>query len=326
MRRGGVRRRWHEVMVRVAAVAAGLGGSAAAAGETIYALTIFGELVRFEASSPSAVTSVGPVSGLVPNHRVRAMDFRPSTGELYLLSSGGTGVTNNRAQLYTVDLATAVLTPVGGGLLLTGSSSPRISMDFDPATDLLRVVTGTRQNYRVSPVTGELVAQDGNVFYGPGDPYAGQIPETGDLAFTPLSPGGTSTLYHLDAVGAILATMPTPATGRLVTRGTSGLELQNLFTVENTIGMDISMVTGLAYVTTDLVFFDGVNYAFDPIDRLFRVDLTTGRFSLVGSTGLQLLDMAVVVPEPQVAGVLACAWAGVAVRRRTRLVGGSGVN
>lgn len=295
-----------------------LGPQRPAWAETIYALTIFGELVRFEASSPSVWTSVGPVSGLVPNHRVRAIDFRPATGELYLLSSGGTGVTNNQAQLYTVDLTTAGLTRVGSGLVLAGSSSPRISVDFDPATDWLRVLTGTRQNYRVSPVTGSLVAQDANVFYGAGDPYAGQVPETGDLAFAAGVAGGPSTLFHLDAVGAILATMPTPNTGRLVTRGTSGLELQNLFTVENTIGMDISMLTGRAFVTTDLVLFDGVNYSFDPIDRLFEVNLATGRFSLLGTTGLQLLDMAVVVPEPSAVAVGVAVWGALGVAGANR--------
>jgi len=293
--------------------------------EQIYAVSSAGGLVRFDSASPGKVTTVGALRGLVANHNPRAIDFGPADGRLHLLSSGRMTVTNGRAQLYTVDLASAVATPVGAGFVLTGNSSNRVSMDFNPVVDRLRVVTGTRNNYRVNPNTGAMVQADGTITYDAGDPLFGQVtPVPGDVACTNNFAGAISkTLYYYEYALDTIATMgsmggspASPNTGTLFTVGDTGLFDAGFFSDENTIGFDISGVTGTAYVTTELVNI--ATGAANPRDSLFSVNLETGLLSNLGSAGVALIDSAGVIPEPgaAVVGVLGMGLPRIGGRRR----------
>jgi hypothetical protein len=154
-------------------------GSAPVRAEAIYGITdgfngVPQSLVRFDSASPGSVTTVGPLTGMVGDQVAAAIDFRPATGQLYLGAGG------SRAQLFTVDLATAALTPVGPAFDPTGYGYP--SFDFDPVRDELRVITMTsgaeksNTNSRFDPDTGALIANDANVAYADGDENARDEP------------------------------------------------------------------------------------------------------------------------------------------------------
>ena len=68
-------------------------------------LTAGNQLVHFSSSTPNAITTVGPITGVASGQTLVAIDFRPANDQLYGLAvGGGTG------QLYTIDPTTGVAT------------------------------------------------------------------------------------------------------------------------------------------------------------------------------------------------------------------------
>lgn len=297
----------------VTAALALLSGNARA--ELLFGVTdpAFGalSLVSFDSATPSTLTTVAPITGLVAGHTLRGIDFRPSDGQLYALSNAGTGTA---AQLYTVNLTTGALTTIGAGLTLTGNTSARISLDFNPVVDALRVITGSTQNFRVNPNTGALIAQDTNI--SPNAIYAG-------IAYTNNFVGATSTtLYAYDfsndtigTIGSIGGTPSSPNGGVYTTVGGSGF-----VAFAANLGFDISGATGAAYISMD------DNDSPNDNTEFFTVNLTTGAMSLVGNFPVPLLDISVrpvavsaTAPEPGTFALLALSGlplAGAVLRRR----------
>src|SRR4051812_22850620 len=130
-------------------------GPRSARAEIIYGITASFDgapqtLVQFDSASPATVTAVGPLTGLGPGQVAAAIDFRPATGQLYLGAGGSS------AQLYTLNVNTAALTPVAPAFDPAGYGYP--SFDFDPVRDELRVLTSDpganpKTNARFNPTT-----------------------------------------------------------------------------------------------------------------------------------------------------------------------------
>ena len=72
---------------------------------TIYGVTSSNQLVRFGATSPGNVTTVGAITGLQSGENVLGIDFRPATGQLYALGSN--------SRIYTINKKTGAATLVG---------------------------------------------------------------------------------------------------------------------------------------------------------------------------------------------------------------------
>lgn len=261
-------------------------------------------LVSFDSASPGNLAFIGGISGIVAGHTLRGIDFRPADGQLYAISSAGSA-----AQLYTIDTSTGVATAVGPALTLTGNTSARISLDFDPVTDELRVVTGTGQNYRVNADTGTLIAQDANI--NPGSPLIAGIAYTNNVV------GATDTTLYAydffsDDIGTIggLNGIPSPNGGQFSVIGDSGF-----VAFDAALGFDISGATGIAYISMDDFASPDANSEF------FRVNLATGAMTFSGNLRSALLDISVVpvaVPEPTTLtmALMGLGWAGAYVRRR----------
>ena len=292
--------------VSAAAVAALAGHASAAIGEAVYGMTgsaIGTSLVVFPSHNPAAITNIGMFSGMKDNQVLRAMDFRPATGELYALSVAG-----RDAQLYTVNLNTAALTPVGPGFSIVGNGFPaRVSMDFNPTVDRLRIVTGSGQNMRVNPNTGGLVAQDGALQYAAGDIYEGQTPFAVGAAYTNNYQGATTTtLYGWDFNHDALAIQSPPNSG---TWNTVGTHDPSLVTDDGGVGFDISGFTGEAYMNFRALGTTTEYFA--------TVDLATSSLTLVGEfNGVDMLDIAVYTPAPSAAALLGLG--GLVAGRRRR--------
>lgn len=298
----------------------------AAAQERIYGITAADSqaatpttsLVTFTTTTPFAISTVGTLTGLVSNHTVRSIDFRPSNGQLYALSTSPTSVAS--AQLYTVNLSTAALTPVGPGFILGSNNSDSVDIDFNPVTDTLRVVTGTGDggnNFRVSPTTGTLVSADSTLVYGGGDPHAGFSPGVVGIAHSNNVAGAASTtLYAWDYTNDGLARIggpggaPSPDLGGMTTIHSPA----SFFTSFDGIGVDISGYSGVFYATHD-----------DPETGtqmgLYTRNLTTGAETLVGNypagtfiTGISVSP----IPAPEPGLLVGCGLAvvGWAARRR----------
>lgn len=267
------------------AVAAFAGAIGSARAELIYGLTTdpAPALVTFDSANAGALLSTGLISGIVAGQTLRGIDFRPSTGQLYAMSSAGSA-----AQLYTIDLGSFAATAIGGPLTLAGSTSIRVSIDFNPVADALRVVTGDGQSYRVNPTTGALIAQD--TALSPANSFAAGIAYSNSFA------GATqTTLYAYNYFDDFLSTIggingvPSPNGGVVTGIGPSGALA---FTAG--IGFDISGL-GMAYLS-----LDDANGS-TPTTEFYRVDLATGAASLLGNSPTVLLDISAAVtpiPEP----------------------------
>jgi hypothetical protein len=292
---------WKAAILALAAL--GLQGSNARA-ELIYGITtatngqfVGANLVNFDSANPGAVSVVAPLSGALPNHAVRSIDFRPNGGALYAISTDTTSLAT--AQVYTVNPSTGVLTPQGGTFTLTGNTNSGVMIDFNPVADRLRITTigSTNNNYRWNPVTNAFVQQDTNfAFPAAGDPNSGQtnINVTG-TAYSNNVPGATSTTLYgweyqrdtLLTIGSVGGSPNSPNSGILSTVFTPG----TFRTTLANIGMDISGNTGICYVSHD-----------DPNTgaphSLFTLDLATGTQTSLGTFGSTLIADVAVVPEP----------------------------
>src|SRR5688572_5546900 len=91
-------------LVGLASLSFAIANEATLSAETIYISTA-SRLQSFASGAPGALLSDVAVTGLTSGESLEGIDFRPATGELYGLGSTG--------QLYRLDPATGVATPVG---------------------------------------------------------------------------------------------------------------------------------------------------------------------------------------------------------------------
>jgi Domain of unknown function (DUF4394) len=257
-----------------------------------------GNVFSFDSATPGTVVNNQSLTGVVAGQSVRAIDYRPSNGVLYMLS---TGATTSDARLYTVNVTTGAAT-VLGSLTLTGATGTRHSMDWNPVTGLLHIVSGSsRTHFTVDPTT--LTVNSLGLF------GAGTL-NTG-LAFDNNFTGSASTTaYIYEYQSDELRRVTNLATSAVTTVGTP---FAPDLTGTGSQGMDINGTDSFAYFNTDM--FDGplANTA----DHLFTLPLAGGAATYLGQIGLPTLDISVMpIPEPSATAALLLAAAALGRRRR----------
>ena len=253
--------------------------------QTVFALS-GNQLLTFNAATPSIILSSTNITGVDAGYELSGMDFRPATGELYAL--GYEQATGN-ARLYTINKTTAVATAIGAAPAVLDTGILKIGFDFNPTVDRIRVTGSNNSNYRLHPVTGALVAVDGDLAFAPTDPNAGADPSIGAVAYTNSYIGATATtLFNFDDSLGILTTQIPPNNGTLNTVGSLGIALNLL---NQTSDMDIwtDAMTG-----TNMAFFVSSEAA-TFLDILYSINLQTGLATSIGliGTGLEIDDIAV---------------------------------
>lgn len=231
--------------------------------ETVWAVTDAAELVRFNAGQPTRLQQRLPLQGLEPGDRLVGIDFRVARGVLYALSA--------RGRLYTLDTKTGRLAPVGNGPLVT-LQGERFGVDFNPVADRVRVVSDSGQNLRLHPDTGALAATD-PLLNG-----AGPFRVAGAAYTYNKNNDKLTTNYAIDLAagtllvqGSIEGVQPavSPNTGTLAVIGALGTGALD------DASFDIADIdnTALAALRSG------------GRTRLHRVDLSTGRATLLGTVG-----------------------------------------
>jgi uncharacterized repeat protein (TIGR01451 family) len=165
--------------------------------EPMIGLTSTGALAGFDSATPGTFTS-GPTSitGVTAGYTVVAIDRRPATGQLYALAFNFAAI-NSEMQVYVVNDATGVATAVGGPFAApraigsTLSAATRFGFDISPASDVLRVVSSGRDNFRVSPTTGAVIGTDTII-----TPSGTQLP--GSAYSNNVAGASSTTLYAVD--------------------------------------------------------------------------------------------------------------------------------
>jgi hypothetical protein len=247
----------------------------------IYGLTT-NALVVFSRSGPVAQ---GPnLTGLGVGEAAVAIDFRPFTGELYVLTGDQQGL----GRLYTANPITGVATPVTVVGAITNINGG-VGMDFNPVAtagvNALRIVTGSRDNYRItfSGATG-TVNYDGklnttNVVAGTNAVAAAYINNRGGL---PGAGGaGGTTLYIIEQATSSLYVQNPPNAGTLV----DAKPLSPGFGAGAIAGFDIDTLNNRAYA----IVAQGEG-------ELVEIDLATGNVTFLNAIPVNVSDLAVTLP------------------------------
>lgn len=251
--------------------------------ETLHVLTQDLQLLTLNAGQPRRVLARQSVKGLPAGDSLVGLDYRVARGVLFTLSRAG--------RLYTLDVASGQLKPVGSAPISPALEGSAFGVDFNPAADRLRVVSHTGQNLRLVPDTGAVAAVDPALRYAPGDVQAGQAPELVGAAYTyNKQDDKLTTNYALDRRQGLLVTqgsvegrqpVVSPNTGLLYTVGSLGLgPLRDA-------AFDIADVSGAA--------FAALRTQADARTRLYEIDLASGKARLIGTVadGAPIVGMAV---------------------------------
>jgi hypothetical protein len=222
-------------------------------------------------SGPTTITGI-----LTANEHPVAIDFRPSTNELYMLAVDNAG---DSGHIYKLDPITGVATAVGGTKL--GMVGAFWDIDFDPVADRIRALAsdldGPKTHRTYDPATGNAGPNDTLPEDGPGDPQS-----LGAGAYTNSVPGATSrTMFAMTNVvlvrmGSPNGTPDSAATGKLTAIGGFVQDSVSCYCES----LDISGATGRAYTA--------VNDLESPnqFTNLTLIDLATAATRQLGRTPL----------------------------------------
>ena len=207
-----------------------------------YGINNQNQLLRINTQSPNTTLSTISITGLVANDRITNIDFRPTTGQLYGISSGN--------QLYVIDEVTGVARAVGNPLI-TPATGSITSLEMNPALDTVRAITNTGGNLRVNPNTGAIINTDASV-----DPSLGT-----SVAFNNNLAGASPTsLFIIDTTNDRLLRQNPPSDLTITSIG-SGF------------GVDITNACGFDIAPNGVGILCGI---VGGVSRLFLIDLNSG--------------------------------------------------
>ena len=248
----------------------------------LYAVSESHQLIAVSAADPQRITRSVTLYGLAPNERILGIDYRVAYGVMFALGSSG--------RVFTVDVDSGALKPVGEAPFALALEGTRFGFDFNPAADRIRIVSESGQNLRAHPESGALVdfkpdaeglQPDGALAFGSDDANAGRTPRVIAAAYTYNNDNEKLTtnfaidgdLGALVRQGSVEGAEPvvSPNTGQLTTVGALGVA------AITDAHFDISDVTNtaLAALTTRDV----------PTPTLYRIDLATGQANAIGTIG-----------------------------------------
>jgi hypothetical protein len=182
-------------------------------------------LLKFGIRNPNAATAIA-ISGLPAGERLLSIDYRPSNGKVYGLSSAGKIFTiNPDTGAATLGSTLSVAAEIVAGL----TAGKNYAIDFNPLADALRIVSsgdgdGVSKNYRVGGAnlesTGTTITDTNLTLAGVGTGFGiAQIAYTNSFA----NPAPTTTrMFDLDADNNRLLQQVPPNDGTLTVIGATG--------------------------------------------------------------------------------------------------------
>lgn len=247
--------------MRVTGMALVLDPPAAAVQVNAYALNASNGLLSFVRTNPVDIRNRVQVTGLASGERLIGIDFRATDKMLYGVS--------NQSKIYSINLTTGAATAASATPFSESVNGSAFGVDFNPTVDRIRVHSNQRQNLRLHPDTGELLAVDGTLTYLEGDSGFDTPPVLVGTAYTNPVPNAQSTaLYAIDSDDNNLVMLPSPNEGGVQTVGPLG------FDVSDAAALDIT-VAGDAFAVLQVAGRSAV----------YSINLSTGQATAVGNVG-----------------------------------------
>ena len=281
-------------LLRLSLATAALSAAVVANAELVYGVTFDNQLVTFDSATPDNILSGLYLNGM-NGADIAGIDFRPATGELFVLATN--------SNLYTANLSNGTLTQVS--TLSSVLNGTVFGVDFNPTVDRLRITSDTQQNLRVNVASGAALV-DGNVTV-----TGVTAPNVTGAAYTNNVAGATTTtLYGLETKSNSLVQFTNPNAGTATIVGNLNIPASGLN------GFDISGRTGIAYAAIQLENVPG--------SKLYTINLGTGAASLLGEIGgsssvvnIRALTVAPApVPEPAAIATIGLGIVGLLRRRK----------
>lgn len=122
---------------------------------SVYALSDSNQIVTLSTVTPVVETAVVPITGLVGDEKIVAIDIRATNRVLYGVS--------NKSMLYTIDPLTGVATPISTTPFDPEIKGTMVGFDFSMRPDAARLVTDGGQNLLIDPNTGRVMSVDNNI-------------------------------------------------------------------------------------------------------------------------------------------------------------------
>lgn len=253
-----------------------------------YGLTKTNQVVKYATSKKLTEISAVNITGLQSGENILAIDFRPATGQLYGLGS--------TSRIYVINQNTGVARAINAMPFTPAIDGSIIGFDFNPTVDRIRLVTNNRQNLRLNPETGMVVATDGMI--NPGDPAINAVAYTNNFAGAT-----TTTLYDIDINSDKLYIQTPPNNGTLSLVGSLEVDAKDEGGFD--IGPDGTALAAL-YAKGDDDEDDEDDYSSNSSDgdngnkyRLYYIDLQTGKAKNAGKFEKAIIGLA--IPTNQVA-------------------------
>ncbi len=237
--------------------------------QEFYVLANNNTLIRYNAKSVKTSLSSVSITGMGPAEKMLSIDFRPATGDLYGISDA--------SKLYIINLSTGLARAVAATPLTPVVAGAVISIDFNPTTDRLRLVSNTGQNLRINPETATVEATDTNISGG----------TVMGIAHTNSFAGASTTiLYDIDPVAKTLNKQDAQNnSGTLTKVADLGQD------ISNTVSLDISPNNKNALMVGTL----------NNIISLFSIDLDRNVTKLIGRFTDQTSIQSIAIPTNPVA-------------------------
>lgn len=240
----------------------------AAASVECYALTSANTIVQFTNGNAPQMQNSLSITGLQSGESIVAIDFRPSTGQLYGVS--------DQSRIYFINLNSGVATATSTVPFSPAINGSKVGFDFNPTVDRIRLVTDLGQNLRLHPETGMVVVPDGDLNPGP--------VEVSAVAYTNSVSGASATLlYDIDVVTNSLYKQNPPNNGTLEFVGALTIDA-----VEAN-GFDISPDNKTALA----VMAEYDENSDSNVKSLYAINLKTGKAIHMGAVDDEVIGIAI---------------------------------